>query len=337
MATSAAIIGASGYGAREVMALLARHPNARLAVATSRETERPLVADLHPVLRGRVDLRCEPFDPDAVAARAQCAFLALPHGAAAAAAAPLLARGVRVIDLSADYRLRDPAVYAEWYHQEHPDVANLSHAVYGLCELYGAKIPDARLVANPGCYPTSAALGLAPLLAEGLIDRQGVIIDSKSGVSGAGRSPKLSHHFPECNESVSAYNLGTHRHTPEIEQTLTDVAGEAISVLFAPHLIPMDRGILSTIYARPARPIDENRLVEAFRRFYDGKPFVRLAAALPATKDVAGTNFCDIAVRVRRGTVVVVSCLDNLIKGAAGAAVQNFNLMFGYPETTSLL
>jgi N-acetyl-gamma-glutamyl-phosphate reductase len=319
------------------MALLARHPNARLAVATSREAERPLVADLHPILRGRVDLRCEPFDADAVAARAQCAFLGLPHGAAAAAAAPLLARGVRVIDLSADYRLRDPAVYAEWYHQEHPDVANLSYAVYGLCELNGAKIPTARLVANPGCYPTTGILGLAPLLAGGLVHRDGIIVDSKSGVSGAGRTPKLSNHFPECNESVSAYNLGTHRHTPEMEQSLTDVAGEAISVLFSPHLIPMDRGILTTIYARPAQSVDERTLFEEFRRYYVGKPFVRLVEALPATKDVVGTNFCDIAVRVRRGTVVVVACIDNLIKGAAGAAVQNFNLMFGYRETEGLL
>lgn len=332
-----AIVGASGYTSVELIKILLRHPGARIVALTSREESRPAIASLHPSLTGRLDLACEPFDADSLAKRVACAFLALPHGAAAEAAAPLLERGVRVIDLSADYRLTDPKVYQEWYGAPHHDVKNLAHAVYGLPELYRKRIPAARLIANPGCYPTSAILGLAPLYANKLAPAQGVIIDSKSGVSGAGRTPKLTTHFPECNESLSAYNVGRHRHTPEIEQVLSDVAGETVEVTFTPHLIPMDRGIFSTIYAPLVKPMEENSLLALYREFYADEPFVRVIEHLPATKDTAGSNFVDITVRVVHGRAIVLVCEDNLIKGASGAAVQNFNLLFGHPETTALL
>lgn len=335
--TRVGIVGASGYGAAELIKILLRHPHAKVDAATSREEGSPTVASLHPSLESRIDLRCEKFDADALAEKIDVAFLGLPHGAASTAAKPLLVNGVKVIDLSADYRLRDPATFAKWYGEPHNDVANLGHAVYGLPELFADKIRPARLIANPGCYPTSAILGLTPLLASNLIERGDIIVDSKSGVSGAGRSPKLSTHFPECNESVAAYNVGKHRHTPEISQTLSDIAGESVDVIFTPHLIPMDRGIHSTIYAKLKKPTSEKDLLAAFRDFYRDKPFVRVVDRQPATKDVAFTNFCDLSARVVGDRVIVLSCIDNLIKGAAGAAVQNMNLMFGYEETLGLL
>ncbi|MCE9545173.1 MAG: N-acetyl-gamma-glutamyl-phosphate reductase, partial [Planctomycetia bacterium] len=194
----------------------------------------------------------------------------------------------------------------------------------------------AALVANPGCYPTSAILALGPLLKAGVIEADDLILDSKSGVSGAGRSPKLTTHYPECNESIAAYNVGRHRHTPEIEQILSKAAGRPISVLFTPHLVPMDRGILTTAYSRPRGSVTEQQLFDTLREAYKNEPFVRVVDHLPATKDTTDTNYCDVTVRLVRGRVLTISCLDNLIKGAAGAAVQNFNLMFGFPETTAL-
>jgi N-acetyl-gamma-glutamyl-phosphate reductase len=249
----------------------------------------------------------------------------------------LLERGIRVIDLSADYRLRDPNVYAQWYGESHHDLAHLAQAVYGLPELYAEEIATAQLIANPGCYPQPAILGLAPLVAGKHIDRHGIIVDSKSGVSGAGRTPKLTTHFPECNESVAAYSVGHHRHTPEIEQALGDVAGEPVEVVFTPHLIPMDRGIFSTIYAMPRRSFSEEQLLELYRDYFAQAPFVRVVKHLPATKDSMGTNFLDLTVRVVRGRVVVLACEDNLVRGASGVAVQNFNRMYGHDERTALL
>jgi N-acetyl-gamma-glutamyl-phosphate reductase len=333
-----AILGGSGYTALELMKILLRHPTAEVVAVTSRQGDTPRLADLHPSLEGRTNLRCEPLDPDRLAARGVgCVFSCLPHGASMAAVPPLLQRGMRVVDLSADYRLRDPNVYAQWYGASHEDLAHLAQAVYGLPELYGDEVATAQLVANPGCYPQGAILGLAPLAAAGLLEPGSVIVDSKSGVSGAGRTPKLSHHFPECNESVSAYSVGTHRHTPEIEQALTDVSGEAVEVLFTPHLIPMDRGILSTVYATPRRPASQEELLGMYREYYARAPFVRVVERLPATKDCTGTNFLDVTVRVARGRVVVVACLDNLVRGASGVAVQNFNRMTALDERAALL
>jgi N-acetyl-gamma-glutamyl-phosphate reductase len=336
--TKIAILGGSGYTALELIKLLLRHPEARIAAVTSRQEGTPAVAELHPSLLGRLDMKCELFDPDALKKRGvQCAFGCLPHGVSVECVKPLLQRGIRVVDLSADYRLRDPSAYAAWYGQPHHDPANLTRAVYGLPELYGEKIGRAELVANPGCYPQPAILGLAPLLANKLVEPKGIIVNSCSGVSGAGRTPKLAYHFPECNESVSAYNVGKHRHTPEIEQALSDVAGEPVEVIFTPHLVPMDRGIFSTIYANPTGPVAEQELTDLYRAYYAEAPFVRVRDTPPATKDTAHTNYLDVCIRVVRGKVLVLACEDNLVRGASGVAVQNFNRMFGYDERAGLL
>ncbi len=342
MTTNVAIVGASGYAARELIRLLLSHPRVRIAAATSRQDESPRLDSLHPSLARRIDLNCEPFDAARIAERASFAFLALPHTASMAVVPDLRRLGVRVIDLSADYRLADPQVYADWYGHAHTDAEGLRSAVYGLPELFREKIPPAGLIANPGCYTSTSILALAPLIAEDLVERNSIIIDAKSGVSGAGRSPKLTYHFPECNESLAAYGVGRHRHTPEIDQVLTDVGatsgrGEPVEVIFTPHLVPMDRGIFATIYAQPKRTAVEHDLMELYRSFYADSPFVRVVGHLPATKDSAHTNFCDITVRVVRGRILVLACLDNLIKGAAGVAVQNLNLMLGCPEETALL
>ena len=332
-----AILGATGYTALESIKLLLRHPHAQITLLTSRQEGRPPIAATHPSLSGRLDLCLEDAGPDEVAKRCECAFLCLPHAASAEAAEELLARDVRVIDFSADYRLNDAATYRQWYEHDHPDAGRLGKTPYGLPELFGSEIPSAKLVANPGCYPTSAILPLAPLLKASLIEPDDIIVDSKSGVSGAGRTPKLNTHFPECNESISAYGVGKHRHQPEIEQILGRATGKTVQIIFTPHLVPMDRGILSVCYARPTRTVSEADVLGCLREFYAGKPFVRIVNHLPATKDTAHTNFIDITARVVGGRVLLISAEDNMIKGAAGAAVQNFNLMFGFPETTALL
>ncbi len=340
--TGVAIVGASGYAARELVRILLNHPGARIAAATSRQDEAPRLDALHPSLARRIDLACEPFDAARIAEKASVAFLALPHTASLAVVPDLRRLGVRVIDLSADYRLTDAQVYADWYGHEHTDADGLKAAVYGLPELFREWIPPADLIANPGCYTSTSILALTPLIAEDLIEPRDIIIDAKSGVSGAGRSPKLPYHYPECNESLSAYGVGRHRHTPEIDQVLTTVGArsgraEPVEVIFTPHLVPMDRGIFATIYAHPKRTAVEHDLIELYRSFYARSPFVRVVGHLPTTKDSAYTNFCDITVRVVKGRILILACLDNLIKGAAGVAVQNFNLMLGHPETMGLL
>lgn len=335
--TRVAILGATGYTALELVKILLRHPHARLTTVTSRQEGNPPLAAVHPSLAGRIDLRCEDLGPVAVAARADCVFCCLPHGATADIVPHLLSAGARVIDLSADYRLNDADSYKQWYGETHRDPERLGKAIYGLPELFREQIREAPLIANPGCYPTSAILALAPLVKAGLIDPSDLIVDSKSGVSGAGRTPKLTTHFPECNESVSAYNVGRHRHTPEIEQVLGRATGAKAGVIFTPHLIPMDRGILTTTYSRPARPVDEPELLAMLAAFYADEPFVNVVEHLPGTKDVSGTNYVHVTARLVRGRIVTISVLDNMVKGASGAAVQNFNLMYGYAETTALL
>ena len=335
--TKIAILGGTGYTACELIKILLRHPNAEIVSVTSRDEKMPAVAESHPSLAGRIDLRMEPFDVDKlVAKRVECVFGCLPHGASMDAIRTLLQRGMRVVDLSADYRLRDANVYAQWYGESHHDLPNLAKAVYGLPEIYGDEIKTAQLIANPGCYPQTGILGLAPLVAGKYIKLTDIIIDAKSGVSGAGRTPKLAYHFPECNESVAAYNVGAHRHTPEIEQALSDVAGEPVEVIFTPHLIPMDRGIFTTIYATPHRPITEAQLLELYRAYYASASFVRVSKDIPATKNSVHTNFIDMTVRVVRGRVVVLVAEDNLMRGASGVAVQNFNRMYGYDEKSGL-
>lgn len=332
-----AILGATGYTALELIKILLRHPEVEITALTSRQDDAPPIAAVHPSLYGRLDLKCENLTPEQIAERADVAFCALPHTASMNAIPTILGEGCKVIDLSADYRLSDPGVYEEWYGHVHTDPTRLGSTIYGLPELWAEKIPGCDLIANPGCYTSTSILGLAPLLASGFIEPTGIIIDAKSGVSGAGRKPKLTIHYPECNESISAYSVGRHRHTPEIEQVLSDSSGKNVEVIFTPHLTPMDRGILCTMYATPAKEATEDELLEAMQTFYEDKPFVRVVEHLPSTKDVAYTNFCDMSVRLTRGRVLVFSTTDNLIKGASGVAVQNFNLMFGFPETTALL
>jgi len=331
------ILGATGYTALELMKLLLRHPHVELTALTSRQEDEPLVGDVHPALVSRVNLRMENLAPADLAKRADCVFSCLPHAASAAVVAQLLEAGCRVVDFSADYRLNDIDVYEKWYQTKHPDAQRVGKVVYGLPELFGDKIGDARLVANPGCYPTSAILALAPLLKAGLMDPDDIIIDSKSGISGAGKGLSLATHYPECNESIAAYAVGSHRHTPEIEQVLSTAGGKQVDVVFTPHLTPMNRGILTTAYGRPIGDVTEPQLLETMRTFYAGKPFVRVIDQLPSTRSVSGTNYCDVTVRIVKGRIVTISVIDNLIKGASGAAVQNFNIMYGFDETTALV
>jgi N-acetyl-gamma-glutamyl-phosphate reductase len=331
------ILGATGYTALEAIKLLLRHPHVQITAVSSRQEGKPSIGTIHPQLAGRLNLSVEEWSADALAKACDCVFSCLPHAASAEMCKALVARGVRVVDFSADYRLDDPVSYQKWYEHEHPDAERLGKTPYGLPELFRDQIGSAALIANPGCYPTSAILPLAPLLTAGLIEPTDIIVDSKSGVSGAGRTPKLGTLFPECNESISAYGVGKHRHQPEIEQVLGRVSGKKVEVIFTPHLTPMDRGILSAIYAKPTRTISEAEVMETLRTAYAGEPFIRVLKELPATKNVAYTNFVDMTARIVRDRVLLLCVEDNLIKGASGAAVQNFNLMYGFPETTALL
>src|SRR5450631_2528427 len=335
-----AIVGASGYTGLELIRIMHCHPEVAVTCLTSEQSAGRKISDSFPTLRGRCDLTLENLEPVRVAEKADLIFTALPHKAAMEVVPTFLKLGKHVIDLSADYRLSDPAVYGAWY-EPHLNPANLKKAVYGLPELRRAKIKGARLVANPGCYPTSIILGLAPLLKKGLINTQDIIADSASGVTGAGRAARVDSLYCEVNEGFRAYGVGgVHRHTPEIEQELSLLAGEHLTVTFTPHLVPMDRGILSTIYASPLRASSSELLAELYAEFYDGEPFVRVLppGSLPSTAFVRGSNFCDIAplVDVRTGRIIIVSAIDNLVKGASGQAVQNMNLVFGFPETMGL-
>jgi len=335
-----AIVGASGYTGLELIRILYCHPEVAVTCLTSEQSAGRRISDIFPNLRGRCDLTLENLEPVRVAGKADLIFTALPHKAAMEVVPTFMRLGRHVIDLSADYRLSDPEVYGAWY-EPHLNPANLKKAVYGLPEVRRAKIRGARLVANPGCYPTSIILGLAPLLKKGLINTGDIIADSASGVTGAGRSAKVDSLYCEVNEGFRAYGVGgVHRHTPEIEQELSLLAGEPLVITFSPHLVPMDRGILSTVYATPRKATTTEKLVRLYQAFYKGEPFVRVLpqGSLPSTAFVRGSNFCDIAPLVdqRTGRVIIVSAIDNLVKGASGQAVQNMNLVCGFPETMGL-
>ena len=335
-----AVAGASGYTGAELLRLLVHHPAVQVVAATSETyTGKPVTAAL-PGLAGFVDLSFEPLDPKGLASVAEIVFLALPHTASAAPAATLLEAGCRVIDLSADFRLKDPGIYEEWYQATHPVPHLLQEGVYGLPELYREAIRQARLVAVPGCYPTGALLGLQPLVRAGRIALDSIIVSAASGISGAGRKLDLALHFSEANENFKAYAVTSHRHTPEIEQELSRLAGRAVVVSFTPHLVPMTRGILSTIYANLTSPTAVETLHEIFHQAYKGDPFLRILppGTFPETKQVWGSNYCDIGIAVdsRTGRAIVITALDNLVKGAAGQAIQAMNLMTGLEETLGL-
>jgi len=335
-----AIVGSSGYTGGELYRILLHHAGVTVTAVTSEKSAGKPLTDIFPHLAGLTDLVCEPLDPAVIAKKADFIFLALPHVTAQEAAFRFHELGKKVVDLSADYRLADPALYEKWYEHCHQYPELLRSAVYGLPELHREKIKKAVLIANPGCYPTSAILGLAPLLKKGSVDLHGIVIDSKSGVSGAGRSASLAHHFPEVNEGLMAYKIGTHRHTPEIEQELSLLAGKPVTVSFTPHLIPMNRGILTTIYAPLNGGMNTAALHALYAEFYRQEPFVRLLplGQFPNVRNVRGSNFCDIGVYAdpRTGRAVVVTAIDNIVKGASGQAVQNMNLMAGFAEIEGL-
>ncbi|TWU24374.1 N-acetyl-gamma-glutamyl-phosphate reductase [Novipirellula galeiformis] len=329
------IVGATGYTALEVARLLLAHPEAELVAATSRAEEGTSIAEIHPELAGRCEVAIESLDPASLAKKCDVVMCCLPHGASAETCKELVAEGVRVIDFSADFRLSDQVTYEKWYGVEHPWPERIGSTVYGLPEFFAEQIRQADLVANPGCYPTSAILPLAPLIANQLIEATDIIVDSKSGVSGAGRSAKVATLYCEVNESIAAYGVGCHRHQPEMADLVQRIGGQEISLLFTPHLTPMDRGILSTIYVRP-RNIHAAEVMACWRKQYADSPFVNAVDHLPATKHVSGTNYVQMSARDAGDRIVLVSAIDNLTKGASGAAIQNMNVMFGLEQTTGL-
>lgn len=334
------IVGISGYSGKAVMDVLLRHPDVRITYAAAHNTTGPL-DEIWPNLRNRTKLVCEKFDVQKAAQICDVIFLALPHTESMNCAGKLIKAGKRVIDLSADYRLSKASLYKTWYGQEHTDPKMLSKAVYGLPELFREKIKKAQLIANPGCYPTAAILGLTPLVAVGREEIDSVIVDAKSGVSGAGRKTIPGLMFAEVNENFKAYKVLEHQHTPEINQYLSKIASSPIDVTFVAHLLPNNHGILETIYVRLKSPMSSNEVYTLYRKFYKTEPFVRVLplGAQPETKNVVGTNFCDIglAVSADKQLIVITSAIDNLIKGAAGQAVQNMNIMCQFKETEGLL
>ena len=339
-----AIIGATGYTASESLRILLSHPEAEVTYLTALPEECAPVAEVFPQFAGRIDVPMEPIDLGKLAETADVALGCLPHRVAMSFVPQLLSAGVKVVDFSADYRLHDVAAYEEVYQVTHEDPDNIANAAFGLPELFREPIGAATLVANPGCYPTAASLGLAPLVREGLIALDDIVVNAVSGATGAGRKAALAFHFPEMNENLFAYAVGNHRHTPEIEQILSDVAGsgnsgdnEAVKVLFQPHVGSYDRGIAESIYCRPTGKVDQKQLLSLFRDFYANEPFVRVLEKPPAVKNVAFTNFCDVYPTMAKGKVIVFSAIDNLVKGAAGQAVQNVNIISGLPETMGLM
>jgi len=345
------IIGAGGYAGANLISILLRHPETKIVWLMSEEAHKgKKLAELYPHFNGEIDLFCQTLDDlDKNLAAVDLIFLALPHGIALNYVPKMIKAGKKVIDLGADYRFHDEAVFKKWYNIEHPDKAILAEAVFGLPELYKEQIKKARLIGNPGCYPTASTLGLVPLVKNKLIDLKSIVVDAKSGVSGAGRGVNLKVHFCERNDGVAAYAVNNHRHMGEISYQVSLAAGETVNVTFVPHLMPMNRGILATCYAKlrvtsyavPAgrQELRITEIIKLYKEFYKDAPFVRIyESGEPCTKYVSGTNYCDIGLSVNQesGTIIVMSAIDNLVKGAAGQAVQNMNLICGFEENTGL-
>ena len=334
-----AIIGASGYTGCELMRLSVQHPQIELVAVSSEKFAGKAVGEVFPSLGTALTLTFHPLAAQEDLGKADFVFSALPHSQAMDVVPLLIQQGKKVVDLSADFRLRSAGLYEQWY-KKHTAPALLKESVYGLSEIYREKIRDAQLIANPGCYPTAALLALIPAVQNDLIDLTGIIIDAKSGVSGAGRNPVLTSHFDEANEGVTPYKLGAHQHTPEIEQELGLIAKEQVSLLFSPHLIPMDRGILVTAYATPKTTIAQKDILEVYHTFYQKETFVRICTpgTVPSTHQVKGSNYCDVGViaDVKTNRIILVAAIDNLIKGASGQAVQNMNIMAGFAEESGI-
>ncbi len=339
---NAAIVGITGYTGEELLKILFKHKNSKVSVIAGRSSsETKPLKDIYPHLPEAAGLTCVPFDAKTVSEKADVIFLALPHRVSFEIVPELLKSGKKVIDLSADFRLNDGAIYEKWYGAKHTAAPLLAKAVYGLPEVYRKEIKNAALIANPGCYPTTAILGLLPAIKSGLIDTSSIIIDSKSGVSGAGRKP-TEEFFKNESLNFRPYNIGgAHRHIPEIEQELSKAAGKKITLTFTPHLIPVERGMLSTIYATPSRKIHVAEVQKIYEEYYKNEPFVRVLpeGKIPDIKNVVKTNFCDISVKLdeRTNRFIFISAIDNLGKGASGVAVQNMNIMFGFDEKDGLI
>lgn len=339
MKTKVGIIGATGYTGVELLRLLLLHPEVEVTVLTSQKYAGVPIDQVFPSLMKHLPLKCEELAVDQISKKTDFIFTAVPHKTAMETVPLFYRQGKKVVDLSADFRFKDPGVYEKWY-QKHTSADLLPESVYGLPELHREKIRIAKIVGNPGCYPTGALIGLIPLLKKGLASLENIVIDSKSGVSGAGRDVVLESLFCEVNEGVKAYKIFEHRHLPEIEQELSEIAQKKVAVTFVPHLIPMDRGILTTLYLVLTKKWKTEEVLNIFQEHYQKEPFIRIYpnGKLPNTKDVRGSNFCNIGVKVNEvdGRAVVVTAIDNLVKGASGEAVQNMNIMLGYPETMGL-
>lgn len=335
-----AVIGATGYTGVELIKILLRHPHVQISNLTTRQKEAIPVKNLIPTLGQDSDLEVRPYSFAEVKRSADYVFLCLPHTEAMQTAQKFRSAKKVVIDLSADFRLRDPKAYEQWYGVKHSNKELLKEAVYGMPELYRDKIRRSDFIANPGCYPTSIILGLAPLLKSRVVDPSSLVIDSKSGVSGAGKKLNTATQFCEVDENFYAYKVGKHQHTPEIEQALSEAAGETIKVTFVPHLLPIDRGILSTLYMKRRKGVKPEAVGQAFKEAYSGEPFIRLKpeGSFPAVKDVQRTNYCDIGYWAdpESDRVIVITAIDNLIKGASGQAVQNLNVRAGFAEDEGL-
>lgn len=336
------IVGASGYSGSELLRFLVNHPGKlEIVLCTSETYAGQCIDSVLPNLRGFLSSKFEALDIDSLKDRVDVVVLAVPHKVAMSFVPKILAQGLRVVDFSADYRLEDAETYETWYHVEHTSTSLMSKSVYGLPERYRDCIRSAQLVANPGCYPTSAILAAMPFVKLGVVALDSIIVDSKSGISGAGPKPSENTHYANRDSNFIAYNIGVHRHTPEIEQELSAVAPEPVRVTFTPHLVPMTRGILSTVYMRLTKEISTEEALNMYAKFYEHEPFVRVLpiGTYPQTKAVLGSNYCDVGLEVdaRTRRIVAMSAIDNLGKGAAGAVVQNLNLMFGFKETDGLM
>lgn len=341
-----AIIGASGYTGAESIKIILQHGKAKLVYLTALPEECGAVADVFPQFKGRCNLQIEPLDFGKLSGLADVALCCLPHKVSMGFVPKLLEMGLKVIDFSADYRIKDVAVYEKFY-QKHTDTDNLAKAVYGLPELYREQIKSANLVANPGCFPTGALLAIAPLLKEDIIETDSIIVNAVTGASGAGKNPSSKFHFPNMNENFFPYGIGTHRHMPEMEQIAGEIAGRDVQILFQPHAGPFDRGILSTVYCSATGgkgKVTSDQLAKLYNSFYASEPFVQVRKDAPGVKDVAGTNYCHVFATCVKGRpvssgverIVSFSAIDNLVKGAAGQAIQNMNIVFGIEETMGL-
>jgi N-acetyl-gamma-glutamyl-phosphate reductase len=344
MLINVGIIGATGHTGEVLIELLLGHPNVKITHLYNSGKSRQgaqIISDVFPKFKNRLDLVCGKPDWAQIKKDCDLVFLALPHTVSMKFVPKLLSLGKKVIDLSADYRIKNAQLFEKFYRASHQDKANLKEAVYGLPELNRAKIKTAHLLANPGCYPTCAILGLAPLLALNLADTDSIIIDAKSGVSGAGKKLENEYLFSEIQGDFRAYKVNIHQHAPEINQALTKISGKKVEIVFVPHLLPIERGILATIYLKksPGSKLKAKSIGELYKKFYKDEPFIRIKpdGVFPRIKDVAKTNFCDIGVKDFGRTIIVISAIDNLLKGASAQAVQNMNIMYKLPETTGLL